>query len=408
MLRLKPSSALNVSSATASRPAGFSSVSPSAPASSGSPTAAKNGPLGINGSYVDNGRRSSSRLASFASKRCAANLLLKHDEKWAGRVSACGYVAHQPAVELQWREHAGGEVSGSLFGLVSCKSVWACPVCSARISNVRRDEMNTLLAWSREQGHAVVMLTLTARHNSKTALAPFLDDLKEAARRLRQSRAFRGLGLIGSVAATEVTHGRNGWHPHLHLLLVVPLAPADALSAVELLRDEWSRSLVKFGRDCNAAGFQVQAASAAGDYVAKFGAGEELALGNVKLGRGGSRSPWQLLSDATAGDKRACALWVEFALAFKGRRQLQWSNGLKLLCGVGEVSDDQAADAEPASEPVTLRAWSGSSPLWRSARRRRCALLDAAETGSSLDAAEYGPTDAERWRGELAAAVVIE
>jgi hypothetical protein len=347
-------------------------------------------------------------LASFAFKRCASNLLLKHDEKWARRVSACGYVAHQTEVELQRREHAGGEVSGSLFGLVSCKSVWACPVCSSRISNVRRDEMNTLLAWSRDQKHSVVMLTLTARHNAKTALSPFLDDLKEAARRLRQSRQFRGLDLVGSVAATEVTHGRNGWHPHLHLLLILPCPPADALAAVEGLRAEWSRSLEKFGRDCNAAGFQVQAASAAGDYVAKFGAGEELALGKVKLGRGGSRSPWQLLSDATAGDKRSCALWVEFALAFKGRRQLQWSNGLKLLCGVSEVSDDQAADAEPVAEPVTLRAWPGSSLAWRSARRRRCSLLDAAETGSSLDGAEFGLTDAERWRSELSASVVIE
>jgi hypothetical protein len=232
--------------------------------------------------------------------------------------------------------------------------------------------------------------------------------MKGALSRLRQSHGWRSLGFVGSVVATEVTHGKAGFHPHLHLLLILPCPPADALAAVEGLRSEWSRSLGKVGRDCNAAGFQVQAASAAGDYVAKFGAAEELALGKVKLGRGGSRSPWQLLSDASAGDKRACALWVEFALAFKGRRQLQWSNGLKLLCGVGEVSDDQAADAEPAAEPVTLRAWSGSSPLWRSARRRRCALLDAAETGSSLDAAEYGPTDAERWRGELAAAVVIE
>jgi hypothetical protein len=57
---------------------------------------------------------------------------------------------------------------------------------------------------------------------------------------------------------------------------------------------------------------------------------------------------------------------------------------------------------------VTLRAWPGSSLAWRSARRRRCSLLDAAETGSSLDGAEFGLTDAERWRSELSDAVVIE
>ena len=84
----------------------------------------------------------------------------------------------------------------------------------------------------------------------------------------------------------------------------------------------------------------------------------------------------------------------------RGRRQLVWSPGLKARFGVGETSDDEAAaevdPAPPAAE--VLRAWAGAGEPWRAARRRRVALVHAAETGGDLRAAEYGLTDAERWR----------
>ena len=103
---------------------------------------------------------------------------------------------------------------------------------------------------------------------------------------------------------------------------------------------------------------------------------------------------------------KSCALWVEYSLAFKGKRQLHWSNGLKDLCGVNDVSDADCDDPNPEIERVTLRTWHGGS--WADARRRLCALLDAVEIGGSLDVAEFGPTDAVRWRLELASFSVLE
>ena len=404
----KPSHALNGSLATASVPCGCSPVPSSVPASSGSSTAAKNGPLEYIVSKVDTAPRALSLLTPYALKATAAKLLRTHDNKLGVRISHCRYTAYAPSVELVRKDRAGAAPSAHFSGVVSCSSVWSCAICSAKISRVRRDEMNLLLAWARLQGYSVAMLTLTARHNSKTALASFVDDMKEAQKRFRQSRGWRSLPLVGTVTASEVTHGANGWHPHLHVLMIFNAPSADALAAVEGIRAEWSRSLSKFGRDCNASGFDVRNATAAGDYVTKWGAAEELTLGKSKLGRSGSRSPWQLLADASAGDKRACALWVEFALAFKGKRQLFWSNRLKSLSGVLEVSDDQAADAEPDAEPVTLRAWVGKSYEWRSASRHSASLLFAAVSGGNLDAAEFGPTDSERWRSELLNSDVIE
>lgn len=202
------------------------------------------------------------------------------------------------------------------------------------------------------------------------------------------------------MTATEVTHGRNGWHPHFHEILLLDASPADALAMLETLRAGWRTSLAAVGLSGNEAAFQVQSAQAAGAYVAKFGAAEELALHGEKRGRNGSRGVWQLLDDARDGCARSAAIWREYALAFRGRRQLVWSPGLKARFNIGETSDDEAAaevdPAPPAAE--VLRGWVGASDRWRLARRRRVALVQAAETGGSLDAAEYGPTDALRWQ----------
>lgn len=355
--------------------------------------------------YIDLKQHKARRLAALATKSTAAKLLQKHDEKRAKNVSFCGYVAYTSSVELGRNVHQGGAVSGSLKGLKTCNSVWVCPCCSPRISAVRRDELNHALVWARAEGHAVVMLTLTARHSRRTDLTEFLGGLKDALVKMRQSKGWRALPVVGSVVATEVTHGeKNGWHPHFHLLLFLRAAPNDALAAVEGLRAEWSRSLGKVGRTGNEHAFHVQGASEAGEYIGKFGAAEELVLGHTKQGRCGSRTPWQLLADARDGDKVAAALWIKFAMVFKGRRQLVWSNGFKKMIGLDELSDDEAG----AAEYEKLRAWGGSSDEWRAARRRRAALLDAAEDGSSLDAAEFGPTDAQRWRDEQAASSVVD
>ena len=363
------------------------------------PTAAAGAVLGNNVKSVDHAATHERNLSRFASKWAAANILKNHDAALSKRLSHCGYVARQFEVTL---ERKGDTGKAGFDGLKTCASVWCCPCCSPRISARRKDELDVLLSGARASGLAVVMLTLTARHDRQMKLAPFLDALKGAKRRFRQRREWRGLKpvFVGSVTATEVTHGRNGWHPHFHEIAVLDCPPAAALSLIEGLRAAWLACLHGVGLSGNDAAFQVQSAQAAGAYVAKFGAAEELALQGEKRGRNGSRGVWQLLDDARDGCARSAAIWREYALAFRGRRQLVWSPGLKARFGVGETSDDEAAaevdPAPPAAE--VLRAWAGAGDRWRSARRRRVALVQAAEAGSSLDAAEYGPTDALRWQ----------
>jgi len=364
-----------------------------------SAVSAADAPLGNNVKSVGGSERHESNLSRYAAKWAAANLLQGHDDKLAKRLSHCGYVARAFDVTLERNGRTG---AASFDGLKTCASVWCCPCCSPRISATRRDELNKLLSGARSQKLAVVMLTLTARHDRSMRLAPFLDALKRAKQKMRQHWAWKTTvkpAFVGSVTATEVTHGGNGFHPHFHEIVVMNCAPSEALERISALRSAWLASLGAVGLSGNEAAFQVQAAQAVGQYVAKFGAAEELTLQSAKQGRKGSRTPWQLLSDARDGDAQAAAIWIEYALAFRGRRQLVWSPGLKARFGVGETPDEVAAsETEPSPDAETLRAWIGSSEAWRQARRRRVALVRAAECGTDLDHAEHGPTDRQAWQ----------
>lgn len=367
--------------------------------------------LGNNVKSVGQTERKERRHVAYKAKNTAAHILRNQGDKLlklSSRVSHCRYVAYQPSVSLEVAES-----KARFDGLKSCNSVWCCPLCSSRISHGRRDELNTLLAGARASGLSVVMLTLTASHKRDMVLASWLEAFKLAKKALRNHRSWRSFkpSFVGSVTATEVTHSEaNGFHPHFHEILVLDCPAQDAVASVERLRSAWLASLAGVGLSGGDAAFQVQPASAAGDYIGKFGAAEELALAGNKQGRGGSRTPWQLLLDAGDADNprrsRDASIWAEYAAAFVGRRQLVWSPGLKSRFGIGDVSDDALPDPDAVSVPHLLRVWGGSSDGWRSARRRSVALLNAAETGGDLDVAEFGPTDASRWFSRPSSVVI--
>lgn len=321
------------------------------------------------------------RNARFRWQRGAAKLL-DHQH----RVGLCRWaqIALNVGPTVSLTDYEGG-TRASFGGVQLCGSVWVCPCCSARISEVRRAEMNALLAAGRAVQVIPVMVTLTARHGRQDVLKDLLEGMKLAKQRLHQRREWRKLkeSLIGSVTATEVTHGRAGWHPHFHVLLLVRAASeAEAVALAEALCEPWLACLRGVGLDGLGVGFSAQGAAAAGDYVGKWGAAEEIALGDRKGGRHGGRSPMQLLADATdKDDRKAAGLWREFVAAFKGRRQLVWSRGLKEWAGIEDLSDEVAAEEPPEPRLVaTIRPeeWRGGVN-WRGARHRRGRLLIAAE-----------------------------
>lgn len=344
-------------------------------------------------------RHSEGRSDRFRWQRHAAKLL-----QGQGRVGLCRWsvVSKSAGVDMVSTSYPGANRDRVHYeGLQTCGSVWACPCCGARISETRRDEMNQLLAWARAQGYRVVMLTLTARHGRDDDLAELLERMKDAKQRWARHRAYRRIKLhmIGSVTATEVTGGgAHGWHPHFHVLMIM-----DGDEDLSSLRDAWLASLRGAGLDGTGSGWDMRNADETGQYVAKWGAAEELTLKDRKTGRAG-RTPAQLLAASSdEGDNLAGRLWAEYAEVFHGRRQLVWSRGLKALAGVGEVDDKEAAQdqaqegqEEKGRANIPHRIWRDGVAVRKADRRAQ--LLDRAEEiGTAAAAAELieqgGPDD---------------
>jgi hypothetical protein len=196
-------------------------------------------------------------------------------------------------------------------------------------------------------------------------------------------RAKAAAGCSGYVRALEVTHGHgNGWHPHLHAIFLLDSEDGAAMFG-EWLFDVWSRKVEKTGLgQCERSIWKFERAAhydAAADYVVKGNFDMELTRGHMKVAKGGGRTPWQLLNDADRGDAHAVMLFREFANAFKGARQVTYSQGLRARYGLA----DEQTDEELATEDVGVVVGTiPARPFGRLvAKGLGSRALDAAETG---------------------------
>lgn len=341
--------------------------------------------------------QNSGRSDRFRWQRHAAGLLGgKH------RVGLCRWsvVSKTAGVDIVSTSYEGANrISTHYEGLQTCGSVWACPCCSARISETRREEMGHLLSWARSQGYFVRMVTLTCRHGAEDDLADLMLRLKGrspnkekgikrysgAKQRMIDDRRYRDQvkpHVIGSVTATEVTGGgRHGWHPHMHMILIL-----DQDIDLTPMRDAWLGSLRGVGLEGSGQGWDVREADQTGQYIAKWGAAEELTLTRHKKGRGKTgRTPAQLLAASCDDrDMDAGELWAEYATVFHGRRQLVWSQHLKDMVGLKEIKDEEAARDKQQEGQLEVGRGNVPHPVWRDdvASRgadRRAELLERAE-----------------------------
>ena len=250
-----------------------------------------------------------------------------------------------------------------------CGSVWVCPICSAQISEGRRQELKQGMAhWQRMgQDGAVYLLTLTNPHHYGDNLAQLLEGQKKALHRLwtlRKSREmFKSLGKVGHIIATEVTHGEHGWHPHYHILLFFK-KPINSKSLRNFLASCWQNCCEKSGLKVPSLehGVDLRDGKYADKYVSKWGLADEVTKGHIKKGREGNATPWDLLRQSEAGCEKSGRLFKVFADTFKGKQQLHWSKGLKRLLEVDEVTDEElATETEKDSVEVDILAME----IWR-------------------------------------------
>lgn len=283
------------------------------------------------------------RLERFALQSASRRLL------WGSRTAKCLRLRRWDKSEIEvWRSADHG--SAHYGGLQTCGSVWACPVCAAKISERRRVELLQTMEAHKAAGGQCLLLTLTHPHSHGDDLAAMLKAQAKALDSLNKNRAGRALwdslGTVGTVRALEVTHGGNGWHPHFHILIFCG-PDVDRVEARRRFYDLWSQACVKvgLGLPSDQHGVRLDGGDEASAYVTKglWGLDHEMTKGHIKKASKG-RSPFDLLrSYLYDDDKQAAALFREYAQAFKGKRQLQYSNGLKKLYQVEDLTDEQIA-----------------------------------------------------------------
>lgn len=266
-------------------------------------------------------------------------------------------------------------------GLQSCGSIWVCPVCAPRIREERAREIEAGLASHFATGGSAGFLTLTLPHDQGDALGDLLDALMRSWGRETGSRGWRKdrqeFGVIGFVRSTEVTCGPNGWHPHLHVLLLTetPLSAERWEQFAARIFPRWERAVVRAGYRAPERHFiegqwrggltvsAVRSASEVASYTSKvqglgegWGAGREVARHDLKLGRSGRhRAPFQIARDAVDGGEAAdVARWCEYVRGMHGRRAIEWSRGLRDRLGLGEGRTDEEIAAEEIGGEVVL------------------------------------------------------
>ena len=334
------------------------------------------------------------RRELFADQRHASQLMWQHcGHDRPGGVTLCGWtIIAGKEVEVMRETAPDKAPRGFIKGLQKCDLGWICPVCSRAKAQAGLQKVNALLRRGRRDRWQMVMMTLTARHHDDTPLDWLWAQMSQASDAVRDSHTWKRIlkpQLVGSIRAVEATHGAHGWHPHFHVILVfkadAAADQAEAVAETELLRRVWMEELAKVGLDGNAHAFDVQGAQAAASYLTKWGMGEELALGAVKKGRPGQRTPWQLLRDSRLGDIEAGQLWHEFTGVISGTHQLRMTPGLRAL--IAEEIARHKAEQPAKEEPKTARLDGIGNEEWmETGRHRRVRIMEGAEARTRREA----------------------
>jgi hypothetical protein len=259
------------------------------------------------------------------------------------------------------------DVNDSVFytGLETCGSVWSCPLCAAKISERRRSELNIIMEKWKAVGGIFYLMTMTFPHTKYNSLSELLNFFSKARKRFFASRTWRNFSAITElkhmIYCLEVTHGNNGWHIHLHSLML--MLPCESKPESSMLLCEWQRACVKSNLKCpNEHGLDIRDGKSAGDYISKWGFDLELTKQHIKNAKKGSSSPFDLLRQYFDGDSYSGKLFIEFSNCFKGKRQLIFSRNLrKELCLGKEKSDleicqESMEDARPIYT-LTRKQW---------------------------------------------------
>ena len=270
------------------------------------------------------------------------------------RLRHCGNTRYKREVELQT-----SGASAWWDGVVCCRSR-TCPTCFvARRFKLAREISQVVHEREHETCRQSMLATLTVRHSAGDPVT-LPREVRKVWRRMVQSRRWQALKRdygVEWIAAEEITHGPNGWHPHMHVLLMprVHLDPDDHLNSAFDWHSWWAGLVRKYIGASNEPsrehGCDLQACDSA-EYLSKIG----LELSDPAMVKG--RSPLGLLEHGEI-DR-----YLELQVTRTRARDVTWSRGLK---GIREALPKPEPPATLAtlqgSEWWLLRQWGWAVPL---------------------------------------------
>jgi hypothetical protein len=328
------------------------------------------------------------------------------------RQQKCGVCRRETAgVELK----VGWTGVATFTGVVLCGSVWACPPCSYVICRRRTDELRTVLTRHAAIGGGDCLLTLTTPHDLGDALKPMRQQTARAWRFVCSGAPWKRLkarlGIAGFVRGAEVTHGPNGWHPHLHVIVLTrrPLTIAQRAELEAFAWRRWSRAITKPHKETGTVyrvpleGIGAKVTSLGReDYIAKLGLADEVASTVTKGARAGHRTGFQILYDvwrAQGANLRDVELWYEYVTELQGAKQLTWSVGIRQRYAIADQTDLELVEQERPEGPVVYAFSNAAWDLVAPHVERRIRLKQIAEKYPPEEAADRIVAHLDRWCG---------
>lgn len=285
-----------------------------------------------------------------------------------GRVKQCGCY---PVPNREMVQVVENEQGVHFSGLVTCGNRWVCPVCQFKILERKKDQLQRILKNAMQDGCFIGFVTLTIPHYSFQKADELRAVVVESYRKIRQSRKYRriigkikdssfGEGVqlpldlssnrgrkkqlpkvvipefVGDVRNLEVNHGVNGWHPHLHILLVAKCSPEQMQAFAGEIFSIWQESIDKQGYGhCSEKAFRYEPVTrpeGLAEYVSKWDIYREMTDTAKKKAKGKGRTPSQILADIwyEAGNvKEDKKLYRKYAKAFRKTAKLTINGELK-------------------------------------------------------------------------------
>lgn len=253
-------------------------------------------------------------------------------------------------------------------GVCTCHNGWGCPVCALAIQIRRGGEIETAIErWKGDGpirlgpwGATAYMLTGTVRHGISHKLRETSGLIIDAWGNFFAGRAGqelrRRLGIQHSIRALEATWGpENGWHPHLHIVILTS-RPLNLDEQAEL-DQRWHDAIQQAVgyreafKPNEEHGFKCTELwrKSDGRYLQKMF--RELSDFGSKEADEQNLTYWEVADRAALGDQRMIRVWLEAQKALFRKKQLTWSHGSKEALGILDLTDETLADEDGVAAP---------------------------------------------------------